>query len=104
MFQTDEMFSLKGRTAVITGGLTGLGLAITRCMVGAGAKAVVLSREEPEKAERILEEFEGRAVFYQFNVTDTEKTHDALPISTPRTVPGWWKRAPLIMASPSRSW
>ncbi len=76
MFQTDEMFSLKGRTAVITGGLTGLGLAITRCMVGAGAKAVVLSREEPEKAERILEEFEGRAVFYQFNVTDTEKTQE----------------------------
>ncbi len=52
MFETNEMFSLKGRTAIITGGLTGLGFAITRCMVGAGAKAVVLSREQPEKAVR----------------------------------------------------
>lgn len=72
MFQTDTMFSLQGRTAVITGGLTGLGLAITRCMVGAGAKAVVLSRENPERAAQILSEFEGNAVFYQFNITDTE--------------------------------
>jgi len=72
MFHTDTMFSLKGRTAVITGGLTGLGLAITRCMVGAGARAVVLSREDPERAAQILSEFEGNAVFYQFNITDTE--------------------------------
>ena len=63
MFETNEMFSLKGRTAIITGGLTGLGFAITRCMVGAGAKAVVLSREQPEKAAKILEECEGNAVF-----------------------------------------
>ena len=63
MFHTDTMFSLKGRTAVITGGLTGLGLAITRCMVGAGARAVVLSREDPERAALILSEFEGKAVF-----------------------------------------
>ena len=51
MFETHEMFSLKGRTAIITGGLTGLGLAITRCMVGAGAKAVVLSREQQSLQE-----------------------------------------------------
>lgn len=72
MFQTEELFSLKGRTAVITGGLTGLGLAITRCMVGAGARAVVLSRENPERAAEILKEFEGSAVFYHYDITDTE--------------------------------
>ena len=73
MFQTEELFSLKGRTAVITGGLTGLGFAITKCMVGAGAKAVVLSREKQERAEEILAEFEGRAVFYQFDITDVDR-------------------------------
>ena len=34
-------FSLEGKTAVITGGATGLGLAMTRCMVEAGARVVV---------------------------------------------------------------
>ena len=72
MFETEELFSLKGRTAVITGGLTGLGFAITKCMVGAGAKAVVLSREKKERAEEILAEFEGRSVFYQFDITGAE--------------------------------
>ena len=35
---TEHVFSLEGRTAVITGGTTGLGLAIAECMVKAGAR------------------------------------------------------------------
>ena len=42
--------SLDGQTAVVTGGSTGLGLAITRCLVSAGAKVAVLSMEAPEQA------------------------------------------------------
>lgn len=34
MFDTGSYFSLEGQTAIVTGGTTGLGLAITRCMVG----------------------------------------------------------------------
>ena len=37
MFDTGSYFSLEGQTAIVTGGTTGLGLAITRCMVGAAA-------------------------------------------------------------------
>lgn len=76
MFETADLFSLKGRTAVITGGLTGLGMGITRCMVGAGARVVVLSRENPDKAAQILSEFEGQAVFYQYDITNTEKAQE----------------------------
>lgn len=32
MFDTGSYFSLEGQTAIVTGGTTGLGLAITRCM------------------------------------------------------------------------
>ena len=41
MFDTGSYFSLEGQTAIVTGGTTGLGLAITRCLVGAGAKVAV---------------------------------------------------------------
>lgn len=69
-------FSLEGRTAIVTGGSTGLGLAITRCMVGAGAKVVVLSFENQEEGEAALEEFGGKAVFYHFDITDTDHTQE----------------------------
>lgn len=75
MIQTTDLFSLKGQTAVITGGATGLGLAITECMIGAGAKAVVLSRNE-EEAEAALKPFGDRAVFYPYDVTDTERAKE----------------------------
>lgn len=74
MFTTEQLFSLKGQTAVVTGGSTGLGLAITRCLVGAGAKVVVLSIENQEQGDQALSEFDGKAVFYPFNITDTDKT------------------------------
>lgn len=72
MQKTDGYFSLAGQTAVVTGGSTGLGLAITRCMVDAGATVVVLSMEPEEQGKAALAEFGGKAVYYQFNITDTE--------------------------------
>ena len=74
MFDTLKQFSLEGKTAVITGGSTGLGLAITRCFVGAGAKVVVLSYESEEQGHAALAEFGGKAVYYRFDITDTAHT------------------------------
>ncbi len=71
-FQMKNWYDLSGRTAVVTGGSTGLGLAITRCLISAGAKVAVLSFEQPEQAADALAEFGDRAVFYQFDITDTE--------------------------------
>lgn len=74
MFKTDSYFSLEGKNAIVTGGSTGLGLAITRCLVGAGAKVIVLSRGSNEEELKALEEFGSRAVFYRFDITDTDRT------------------------------
>jgi gluconate 5-dehydrogenase len=41
-------FDLTGETALITGGGTGLGLGIARCMATAGAKVVLVGRRETE--------------------------------------------------------
>ncbi len=75
-FRMSDYYSLKGQTAVVTGGSTGLGLAITRCLVSAGAKVVVLSYESKEQAAEALREFGSSAVFYQFDITDTAHTQE----------------------------
>ena len=48
MKQTEAAFDLKGQAALITGGGTGLGLGMARCLVKAGAKVVLVGRREPE--------------------------------------------------------
>jgi NAD(P)-dependent dehydrogenase (short-subunit alcohol dehydrogenase family) len=43
-----EAFSLRGETALITGGGTGIGLAMSRAMHAAGARVVLVGRREAE--------------------------------------------------------
>ena len=69
-FSMQKWYDLSGKTAVVTGGITGLGLAITRCLVSAGAKVIALSRTDEKQGNEILKEFGGKAVFYQFDITD----------------------------------
>jgi gluconate 5-dehydrogenase len=44
----ENVFGLRGETALITGGGTGIGLGIARCMARAGAKVVLVGRREAE--------------------------------------------------------
>ncbi len=74
MIDMNEMYSLEGRCAVVTGGSTGLGLATTRALVASGAKVLVLSFEAKEQASEALAEFGDRVAFYQFDITDTDNT------------------------------
>lgn len=75
-FNITNWYNLSGQVAVVTGGSTGLGLAITRCLVSAGAKVCVVSFEAPEQAAEALEEFGNQTVFYQFDITDTGHAQD----------------------------
>ncbi|MCC8127991.1 MAG: SDR family oxidoreductase [Clostridiales bacterium] len=70
-FKMADWYDLKGQVAIVTGGSTGLGLAITRCLVSAGAKVCVVSYETAEQAKEALAEFGDQAAFYQFDITDT---------------------------------
>jgi gluconate 5-dehydrogenase len=74
MIDMNEMYSLEGRCAVVTGGSTGLGLATTRALVASGAKVLVLSFETKEQASEALAEFGDRVAFYQFDITGTDNT------------------------------
>lgn len=46
MYTLKQAFGLAGKTAVITGGGTGLGFAIAGCMAAAGARVILLGRRE----------------------------------------------------------
>lgn len=69
-----DIFSLEGRTAVVTGGATGLGLAMTECIVQSGGRVAVVSSSPREKYREILEPFGDSVSYEQFDITDTEKT------------------------------
>lgn len=74
-FTIADWYRLTGQIALVTGGATGLGLAITRCLISAGAKVCVISRSEAQ-AKQALAEFGENAVFYPFDVTDTDHAQE----------------------------
>lgn len=76
MFDTLGQYSLAGRNAIVTGGSTGLGLAITRCLVGAGAHVAVISHDESSRDA--LDEFGDAASFHRFDITDTDHTPEVV--------------------------
>lgn len=64
-------FSLENQTAIVTGGGTGLGLGITRCLAQAGAKVVITGRRE-DVLKNAAQEL-GENVFPMVvDVTDTK--------------------------------
>jgi NAD(P)-dependent dehydrogenase (short-subunit alcohol dehydrogenase family) len=67
--QDTPPFSLTGRTALITGGGSGLGLATARCLAACGARVIVAGRREAELTAAVAEIGE-RASAQVMDVTD----------------------------------
>ena len=65
----ENVFSLAGRVALITGGGTGIGLEIARCMVVAGATVIITGRREGVLQESAAE-LGGGAHFVVNDVSD----------------------------------
>ena len=90
-----EMFSLKGRVALVTGSSRGLGWAMAQALSGAGAHIVLNSRDPATLKPRVveLEQAGGGATIAAFDdVTD-------LPARSGRR----WKRSTKSSAG-STSW
>ncbi len=75
---TPDAFSLKGEVALITGGGTGIGKAIARAFLEAGADKVVLAARRREVLEATAAELGPRAAWCLHDVTDTASTQPAI--------------------------
>ncbi|MEO1150501.1 MAG: SDR family oxidoreductase [Pseudomonadota bacterium] len=68
---------LKGKTAIITGGASGLGEGTVRRFVGAGANVAIFDLNDA-RGTALAEELGDRARYMGVNVTDEAATQDAI--------------------------
>ncbi|PWY84351.1 hypothetical protein BO83DRAFT_395331 [Aspergillus eucalypticola CBS 122712] len=67
------MFSLQGRTALVTGGARGCGLAFARGLAEAGANVAIFDRISPEEGFLSIEkEYGVRTAYYEVDVSSPE--------------------------------
>ena len=65
----DELFGMKGQTAVVIGGAGALGRALARGLAKNGAKVVIAGRKE-ETGENAVAEFKKEGLDVAFHKTD----------------------------------
>jgi 2-deoxy-D-gluconate 3-dehydrogenase len=70
-----EMFSLKGKSGIVTGAGSGIGKAIAKGLVQAGAEIVIVgrNRERLEKAATEIEKFGGPVIALQADISKMEE-------------------------------
>ena len=76
-----KLFDLTNKTAIITGGSKGLGLAMAEGLASAGANLVIISRNEKEgkaAAEKIVKEYKTKAIAISATVTSEEEIQKAV--------------------------
>ncbi|MGN0076277.1 MAG: SDR family NAD(P)-dependent oxidoreductase [Parafannyhessea sp.] len=64
------MFDIKGKSAIVTGGTSGIGLSTAQALLAKGAKVVVAGRN-PQRGEKAVEELSKTSPEVAFCQTDT---------------------------------
>ncbi len=75
--------TLQGKTAIVTGGASGIGSAVTRLFVERGARVVVVDLQE-EAGRRIAAELGDAVVFLQGDVSDRKVADAAVATAVDR--------------------
>lgn len=77
---TTELFTLKGKRALITGGTHGLGMAMAKGLAQAGAHLIIndVSSEKLDQAIREYQSHQFTATGYLFDVTDSKAVSEAI--------------------------
>src|SRR6185295_5279868 len=72
-----KQFDLSGKVALITGGSKGLGFAMAAGLVSAGARVMLVNRNEAEgnqAANEIINDYGGKAISFSADVTNVNQT------------------------------
>src|ERR1700676_3097604 len=77
-----SMFNLSGKVALITGGSKGLGKAMARGLVEAGADVVISSRHEDELKPALKEVLEGTSRRGAYYVADMNRRDDVRKLAS----------------------
>ncbi len=76
-----ELFNLKGKVALVTGGTHGLGMAMAMGIGKAGAKVVINGNSSQEKIDNAIAEYKEAGLDvagYKFDVTDEAQVKEAV--------------------------
>lgn len=78
MSYLDELFSLQGKTAIVTGGGRGIGQVVAIGLAKAGADIVIFSRTGAEETVGLITEQGGQAISMIVDVTDEAMVKNAM--------------------------
>lgn len=70
-----QAFDLSGKVALVTGGGSGLGYGIAKCLVSTGARVIITGRRE-NVLKQACDELGCRVCYYVHDVTDTEHAEE----------------------------
>ncbi|MDT5041365.1 MAG: hypothetical protein QOE51_2350, partial [Actinoplanes sp.] len=79
MSYLESLFGLTGRTAVVTGGSSGIGLAMARALSGAGARVTLVARR-PEPLAEAVERIGGATTAVAADLADRGAL-DRIPVA-----------------------
>ena len=78
MSYLDELFSLKGKTAIVTGGGRGIGQVVALGLSKAQADIVILSRSDASQTIKLINDNGGKCCHIKCDVTDENAVNNAM--------------------------
>jgi NAD(P)-dependent dehydrogenase (short-subunit alcohol dehydrogenase family) len=74
----EELFGLKGKVALVTGGGRGIGQFVARGLANAGAEIAILQRSDPQESIDLIESDGNKAYWVKADVRDEHAVDSAL--------------------------